>query len=449
MEYIGHTIKMLELGPTRFASPDGGAPQLPKREIIIDSGVGINDENDRLTRAAVWGPVGAEAVLAQIYPSGISLFYDQMNVQVARLEAENFAEVLTSHGVRIHTMRDVLAQEVIPEHMVEGAKGITRDNLADELLDKAAMTYRRFYYSDGKSRLDGQYPAGGTKRLHDYTGPIIELIDQDIERYGLERAIALNEYLSVDPHLPMGNAMFARDQMNVLLGTRFISSMARPIRQPEVPMYEALYRHLGFPPGTELPHGETFEGGDAYVHNGIVYVGVGTRTTRGAAHFIFSSLKPQLDELGFKFAIIEDVAIAQKSPDELQQFMHLDTFSNPTGTTEMVVCDLEAKNRRVKTVSMDNSGRIIENDEGTFIDFLDERNDVTHVAPSAQAEFACNFLAIDRNTVLVADTGSSESKEVAAQIEGTGRTVVPIPLYESTRGFGATHCMTGQLRRVT
>lgn len=440
---------MIEQGPFKFASPDGGIPPFPHaHEAERPSELGIYDENDRLTRAAIWGPVGAEAVLAQIYPERVSLFYDEMDVVVARSEAEGFQSALENNGVRIHLMRDLLEQSLPP------VEGVTREQLTDEVLGRAQSIYEHYYDHDGNDlgeALDNgdKLPAGGLKHFYSYVEPITTLIDMDIERYGLPGAVALNEFLSVNPPLPLGNSIYSRDQMNVILGTRFSASMAKPIRQREVPFYEALYEKLGLPKGVEMPDGETFEGGDAYVHNGIVYVGVGVRTTRGAAHFIYKALRPQLKELGFEFAIVEDVMMDKKTPDKLQQFMHLDTFSNPISVNEMVVCDIEARNRRVKMLTENVHGEIEEVDAGTFVDFLEERNTVYHVTGDAQQEFACNFLAIDNQTILVADTGKPESEAVAKQLEAeAGKTVIRVPLYESTRGFGATHCMTGQLRRV-
>lgn len=443
-----------------YLDPSGGnpPPSEPREKLRQSPEIGIYDENDRLRRVAIWGPVGAEAVLAQIYPKDTSLFYDEMDVVIARREAEGFESALRSQGVEVHLMRDVLAQGYLPSdpRRTELATGTTRDGLIKELSERAQGIFDKHYLPDGRMKDTGEFPKDNDdmpiiKKVSYYQSAIATLVDMDIERYGLTEAVMLNTYLSLNQDLPMGNSIYARDQMNVILGTRFVSSMAREIRQKEVPTFEALYLGLGFEPGVEMPDGETFEGGDAYVHNGIVYVGVGVRTSEGAAKHIYKTLKSngQLDAgKGFRFVMVKDVNIDTKTEDELQEFMHLDTFSNPIGANEMVVCEVETPNRHAIELTTGESGELIETDHGGFVDFLkSEGNEVYPVPIEAQKEFACNFLAIDGNTIFMADTQDEANTKVSDMLEELGKTVMRIPLRESTRGYGASHCMTGQLLR--
>src|SRR3989344_1560678 len=158
--------------------------------------IGIFDEADPLQTAAIWGPVGAEAVLAQCYPLEISLFYQSFNVVAARQESLGYATALQEHGVRVLMIRDLLAEAIQPHSLI-------KDQVVSDMIRKARTT----------------------QDLHGTSVPedgdlIAELVEQDINRYGEEAALILNQTLSILPNLPLGNCIYARDQMNELLETR-------------------------------------------------------------------------------------------------------------------------------------------------------------------------------------------------------------------------------------
>lgn len=441
--------------PSRGLPPT--PPSEPRETLKSSPEIGIFDENDRLTRAVLWGSVGAEAVLAQIYPKDISLFYDQMDVVGARQESEKFVKELEAQGIEVNLARDILATEILARDLEKkaGVRNVSRNGLINELVIRGQGVYQEYYYGDGREKHTGDFPRDNSgapviKDLSSYASSIASLVDSDIERYGLELAILLNEFISIDHRPPLGNSIYARDQMNVILGTRFISAMKEPIRKREVPVYEDVYEWLGISEGVDMPLGETFEGGDAYVHNGVVYVGVGARTSEGAADHIYRTLKQngQLDQSGFRLVMVKDMHMGRKTPEERQQFMHLDTFSNPIDSQTVVVCETEVDNRHAIELTLDDKGRLVKTDLGRFVRFLrDEGQNVIQVKPEAQKEFACNFLAIDGQTIFMADTNDEANESVSKMLEEIGKTVVRIPLRESTRGYGASHCMTGQLKR--
>lgn len=403
-------------------------------EMLHTMPIGIYNETDRLRKAAIWGPIGAEAVLAQIYPPNISLFYDYMNVPAARQEILSFEKILQQKGVEITMIRDELANALpIPEQPLE------KKDLIKAIVHKA-------------KDISSEYPGNNPPRRSIHVKPWYEmairsLIQQDIDRYGEQKALALNKALCLDTQ-PLGNAIYARDQMNVLLGTRFQSSMAKPIRKPEVALYEKVYQQvMKLPEPAVLPEGETFEGGDAYVHNGTVYVGVGIRTTKGAAEFMYKTLRPQLEEKGMKFAIVEEKHPDERSAKEQMDFMHLDTFSSPIGDKEIAVCEEEARRRRVSYLQMGEDGSIMTVDTGdSFLDHLQKSEDTVVIIPrEEQQEFGCNFLAIDNHTLLLPLASNPKTNE---RLKAAGKELVFLGLQESTRGYGASHCMTGQLARA-
>lgn len=409
---------------------------LSSNEHIGPQEVGIFNETDRLRSATIWGPVGAEAVLAQLYPEEVSLFYAEMDVVKARKETDAYAEILRQHGVHVISARDVLAHE-------QPDQPLHKDEILAELIAKAQEII-----DENPTKEEKKDPAKKAVRFEKSKQAITELLEGDIERYGEQQALALNKELCLDIPLPVGNALYARDQMNVLLGTRFVSRMKYGIRIPEVALYERTYEDI-LAVGTnsvEIPEGETFEGGDAYVHNNTVYVGVGIRTTKKAAEFMFSVLEPQLAASGMRFAIVEDKDPKSRPKKAQMDFMHLDTFSGPIGDTEIAVCEEEAKRRMVSYLERGEDGSVATVETGdNFLDHLQKQGETVVIIPREEQEsFGCNFLALDENTLLLPLESNQATNE---RLQELGKNLVFLGLYECTRGYGASHCMTGQLSR--
>lgn len=386
--------------------------------------IGIYDESDPLREVVTWGPVGVEAVLAQLYPPEVSLFYDFMDVIKAREEAIDYSALLSAKGVKVTQARDRLS-ELLPVEKLD------YEEVVSKLINRAKQIQSRY------------------KRIPlDHSETISKLVDQDIKRYGLNEALTMNKHLCLDSELPLGNVIFARDQMNVLLDTRFVSTMKKPIRQPEVKLYEMIYdKILGVHSKIKIPSNETFEGGDAYIHDGIVYVGVGPRTSRNAAIHIYQALEGQLNDLGYKFAIVEDINAHTRPQEQQMDFMHLDTFANPIGPNEIALCLEGAMQREVRFISRNNGQLKIEETGRNFVDYsYDHENHVAVVPKDEQGEFGCNFLAINSDTIIVP---LSRNAVTIGNLMNRGKEVIVSNLDEITRGYGAAHCITGQLIRYS
>lgn len=387
-----------------------------------DHGIGIFSETDILKKVAVWGEPSVEAVMAQLYPTSKSLFLDDMDVFKAGKEARSYAKALRDHGVQVSVVRDEFAKVIPGQHL-------QKDKILAKLLRKADVIQR----GSGISR-----PG--------YKDEIVGLLERDIEKHGEMSALAMVQALCLDPSLPMGNIIYARDQRNVLMETAFRSRMSKNIRLPEVSIYDMVYEKLGYSRTVKMPFGETFEGGDGYVHDGIVYVGVGIRTTKGAAMHIYNTLQPQLEALGYRFAIVEDRIAQQRSEKEQMDFMHLDTFSMPTGKGQINVCEEEARNRVVtEVVSYYGEPRPKETGK-SFIDFLHaEGQDIGVVPLEEQQLFGCNYIVLDNETVLVP---LESNRTIIDNLAKQGKIVKVIDLSENTKGYGGPHCMTMQFERA-
>lgn len=394
-------------------------------ELLSLSKIGIYDETDKLQKAAIWGDVGAETVLTQLYPPQISLFQGEMNVPRVREEVDNFTKTLAECSVDIIPIRDHLASTLSPR------KSLTIDKVLKAFINKTKQDKLNY----------------GNKELNDKHIEILEwFLQEDISKYGKIKALTLNWELSVKPDLPLGNSIYARDQMNVILGKMIRSSMKEPIRQPEVNLYARVYKELGLASEIiNIPSSETFEGGDAFVHASTIYIGVGMRTSLGAARYIYEALKKDLEKNRYNVAVVVEEDPQKRSHHEQMSFMHLDAFFNPVGKNEVVVCADEAERKTVKVFTAVNGESELISTGKSLIQYLEEQNQkLIEVPSSEQKNFGCNFLTIDENTVIVPDINNTRTVE---ELKKAGKRVIRVPLAESTEGYGAAHCMVGQLLR--
>lgn len=387
--------------------------------------MGVYSETDRLKMAAIWGKPSVESAMAQLYPANISLFLGSMNVPKAGEQIEALTALVRSHGVKVTVVKDELTR-LLPEERS------TKDKVFRELRRKMA---------------DAQWDFGTWKIGRRIEDMVVELMERDIREYGEGKALAMIKALCLDPAVPMGNILYARDQANVVLEKRIVSNMAYDIRKPEVDIYERVYGGvLGLTETINVPKGERFEAADLYVHDNTVYIRVGPRTTFGAALHIFSELNKSYK--GMTFALLEDSTLHLRSFKEKQELMHLDMFSMPVGRHEIAVCEEEATRSNVSIVKIDKNGKITVAFTGqTFIEYLNHnRYHTLTISKEEQTNFGCNILMIDHNIAIV-PKNHNPNPSVVAQLQAGGKTVSALDFGEVTNGFGGTHCSLMQIRR--
>lgn len=376
---------------------------------MTETKIGIFSETDRLRSVAVFGRPGVEALLAQVYPSNISLFQDQMDVIKARNEVNNFIYTLRDQGVTVHTTKDFLIKSDPP-------KSHQRNAVLSALSERAKRAKKRYNIT-----------------VPHFNDTLAQLVDEEIESYGQDAALDFVVKTCLTPNLPLANLMYARDPMNVLGETRVISRMARDIRQPEIKLYELFYQAgLGLVDFQRIVRPDSFEGGDAYIHDQAVWIGTGSRTTVNAAHQIFQAISPQFPD--HNFLIVEDIRWEERDHSEQQDNMHLDTFSMPVDKKRIVVCEEEGLRR------------VVQPTQKNFIRTLEDRGQEVLVIPrEEQQSFGCNFLVLDENTILIPRSDNTFTNTL---LEQAGKKLIKIDLSECTKGYGAAHCMTGQLLRA-
>lgn len=392
----------------------------------------VLDENDPLKLASIYGDIGTEAVLAQIYPQETSLFFNVMDVIQARRESKNYKHELENLGTEVIEIRPRLIDFYKNTFQELKVKGKVK-KLIQQKLEKIYQKY------------------SPSKVIEFYQDQFETLYSEDIKKYGKSNAEILNWGLCLSNKLPLGNMLYSRDQMNVVYNKMIVSNLAKPIRKPESEIYRQIYSEIfGKLDFIEIPQEETFEGGDLYIHDGVVYTGVGSRTTRKAAIHIAKEIEDKIIETNSRFIIVEDPDPLERSFDDQMNFMHLDTWSYPIGRKQIMLLPEEAKRRRIFEVHFDkqeeNDTRLeIINRETSFYEFLeDEGYTIFEVNKETQQDFGCNNVCYDEDIIIVPQTTNDSTLKI---LQKAGKETVCVPMYESTRGYGAAHCMTGQLIR--
>ena len=165
---------------------------------------------------------------------------------------------------------------------------------------------------------------------------------QDFEQVLRKKSV---EILRPQP-LNVPEQMNTRDIGFVIGETFFISRMANPSRQEEIKGIEHIYSQFGSNSVKMVPEGITIEGGDIIVDKGIVYVGIGNRTTNQALTWLQKSIDQQ-----FK---VVPVYLNQPADGEV---LHLDCCFMPVGENSALIW--EQGMSEVPTLIKQNYPRLI------------------------------------------------------------------------------------------
>ncbi len=283
--------------------------------------LGVDSEVGQLRQAILHRP-GLE--LTRLTPSNCDelLFDDVLWADKAREEHDIFADVLRSHGVKVHLFGELLAQTL----------GLAEARAF--VLDRVCTSHRL-----------GPTLAASVRALAEDVNPatLAELLIGGVTRADLSplsvtgslrwQTLALDDF--VLPPLP--NTLFQRDNSAWIYGGVTINPMAMPARQRESIHSRAVYRfHPLFARSTfptfygadDVDHQPaTLEGGDIHVIGcGSVLIGMGERSTAMGVEILAREL--------FRTRAAQRV-IAVQLPKS-HALMHLDTVLTMIDTATFV-----------------------------------------------------------------------------------------------------------------
>ena len=276
----------------------------------VSSTYGVHSEVGRLRKVLVCRPGLAHLRLTPSNNDEL-LFDDVMWVENAQRDHADFVNKMTSRGVEVVELHDLLAQTVaIPE-------------ARDWLLDRKIVPNRvglglvdatRGYLESLDPAKLAEFLIGGLS-THDLPE------DYRTKYVGLAReSTGAREYLM--PPLP--NTLYTRDTTCWLYGGLTMNPLYWPARKDETLIYKAIYEFHPDYVGSTVWWGDpdqdwaqaTFEGGDIMpVGNGVVLMGMSERTSRQAITQVAAAL--------FAQGAAERVVVA--GMPRLRAAMHLDT----------------------------------------------------------------------------------------------------------------------------
>ncbi|UZN03083.1 arginine deiminase [Cellulomonas sp. S1-8] len=276
----------------------------------VSAGYGVHSEVGRLRKVMVCRPGLAHRRLTPTNSDAL-LFDDVLWVENAQRDHADFVDKLTSRGVDVVELHDVLAATL----QVPGARDwlLDRKIVPEEVGLGLVETTRAYLESLPPARL-AELLIGGlatTDLPEDFRTPAIGLARE---------STGAREYLM--PPLP--NTLYTRDTTCWLYGGVTLNPLYWPARHDETLIYQAIYLHHPDYVGSTVWWGDpgkewgqsTFEGGDIMpVGNGVVLMGMSERTSRQAITQVSAAL--------FAQGAAEKVVVA--GMPKLRAAMHLDT----------------------------------------------------------------------------------------------------------------------------
>jgi arginine deiminase len=398
------------------------------RVTVLDVTLGCDSEVGRL-RAVILHRPGAELQRLTPRNNDVLLFDGLPWVAKAQREHDAFAALLSSRGVEVLLLADLLT-EALAKSGAARMHGIAAAVDPRRLGLPLAQELSAYLRTLDAAQLGSVLMAGMTFNELPFTGGELSLV----------RRMHHGGDFVIDP-LP--NLLFTRDS-SFWIGSRVaITSLALPARARETSLTDVIYAHhprfLGVRRAYES-RSAPVEGGDVLLLSpGVVAVGVGERTTPAGAEALARSLFD--DDLAHT---VLAVPIAQERAQ-----MHLDTVCTMVDVDAVVMYPNIVESLSAFTIHRDGSGGVRIDDERPFLFAAADAMGIDKLrviatgldpvtAEREQWDDGNNTLAVAPGVVIAYERNA----ETNARLADSGIEVLPIEASELGTGRGGPRCMS-------
>ncbi|MFT4891180.1 MAG: arginine deiminase [Halobacteriales archaeon] len=359
-----------------------------------------------------------------------NLFEGPMAPERARREHERLIETYESAGVEVHTLADDLATAGVLDELVREYVTIPEDAAVDlEATLSALGPHEKLGLALSRARLE-RHPDAAS---------------------------------SVHVERPISNIYFQRD--TTILGDKgpILCSMAKPVRQPEIPIVREAWEGIGAEVVHEAAVGP-IEGGEFMPMGEFALLGVSAlvdgeeeviRTSYDAGRSLLEAGAVGYDEFGLVRAPLETERQIRRGRGGESRLMHLLGWFN-VAAEGLAVAFEELAEAATVDVYERRGGSYRKTRTPTLLEYLDGKGYDVIGADWAE-RWPTNFVAVDDGEIVPLyepdEDGEyrPENNPTIEALKERGVTVLPggegLPTGALTNGAGGFHCMTTPVSR--
>lgn len=395
-------------------------------------------ENEVAEVVIVCEPEQASLMMGGLHPRG-SLYERPVNIDTAKQQHSEFRNVLREHGVRVLTVREILAYNV-------DTNMSARVDL--EELAFSALTYVMAPGTDALAlaEADRYYLSDTYKREVISAMSTTQLID----------TVMINPTVSLQPSYrdtgltasytfePLSNLVYTRDQQVTTCKGIVMGRLRSAQRQREVQVMRFCFNKLGMAVAGEIKDPGYLEGGDFFpMGPDLAMAGIGLRSNLAACRQLMDE-----DLLGTRrFAVVRD------DFDQHQDRMHLDCVFSVLSDSccimlENIMGEASPTRRLVDEYTRDqDTGKYKLTREGVeFSAFIrGEGYAIIPISHEHQLQYACNVLNLGESRIVSVHAASARQIVRDPRFNGD---VQVIDFSSITSMYGSVHCASQVVKRV-
>ncbi|KAG2426169.1 hypothetical protein HXX76_013150 [Chlamydomonas incerta] len=395
-------------------------------------------ENEIAEVVIVCEPEQASLMMGGLHPRG-SLYERPVNIDTAKQQHAEFRNVLRAHGVKVLTVREILAHNVDTnmsarvdlEELVFSA--LSYEMAAGQDLMALAEADRHYLSDAYKREVISQM---GTSQLIDTV-----MINPTVSLLPSYRDTGFTATYTFEP---LSNLVYTRDQQVTTCKGIVMGRLRSAQRQREVQVMRFCFNKLGMAVAGEIKEPGYLEGGDFFpMSRDLAMAGIGLRSNLEACKQLMDE-----DLLGTRrFAVVRD------DFDQHQDRMHLDcVFSVLSDTCCIMLSDImgdkSATRRLVDEYTRDpETGKYKLTREGVeFSAFIaGEGYAIIPITNEHQLQYACNVLNLGDSRIVSVHPPSARQIVRDPRFKGD---VQVIDFSSITSMYGSVHCASQVVKRI-